>query len=199
MLAYQRTLEKSFPFCCCLRAQMRQFLFKKKGEKRRRKGKCGTVMSPFFFNDKRNKGKERENLTSTIFQIFSEEDSCARVRTTCLFFLSFFFSGRGGDRNTGMSLGLLSSRTSLAAHVAPATTSASCCCLSFLVKVPRNSKKVFFSSCSTSKVIRDGILSCSFFNFPPSSMPASSCSNNNPRFSFLPHLMLSLFLSLSLS
>ena len=70
-----------------------------------------------------------------------------------------------------------------------------CCCVSFLVKVPRNSKKVFFSSCSTSKVIRDGILSCSFFNFPPSSMPASSCSNNNPRFSFLPHLMLSLFLS----
>lgn len=45
--------KKSFPFCCCSRAQMWQFLFKKrrveKKKRRRRKGKCGTVMSPFFF------------------------------------------------------------------------------------------------------------------------------------------------------
>ena len=100
MLAYQRTLEKVISFLLLFAsANVAVLIQKKEGRKkkrRRRKGKCGTVMSPFFFfNDKRNKGKERENLTSTIFQIFSEEDSCARVRTT--YSLSFFFfrEGRG--------------------------------------------------------------------------------------------------------
>ena len=100
MLAYQRTLEKVISFLLLFASANVAVLIQKKEGKKKKKKKAQGIMwhcyvSFFFFNDKRNKGKERENLTSTIFQIFSEEGSCARVRTT--YSLSFFFfrEGRG--------------------------------------------------------------------------------------------------------
>lgn len=110
MLAYQRTLEKVISFLLLFAsANVAVLIQKKEGGKKKEEGARENVallcLLFFFLNDKRNKGKERENLTSTIFQIFSEEGSCARVRTT--YSLTFFcFSGRGGGPQHRNEFGL---------------------------------------------------------------------------------------------